>query len=78
MGRPVGKRTSKDIYTVKFLTTNDENPEWHTYNCSSYEHICQVLEEKHNVKYTRNVVCNICLQRRDKKNHYPNIKVSRI
>jgi hypothetical protein len=78
MGRPIGKKTSINKYEVKYLDTTEVNPQWHRYECTTYGDICKKLEENHHVKFSRNIICNIALNRRDKKNHYPNIKITKI
>ena len=76
MGRPKGLKSSVQKYHLKYL--NDDNPHWNEYDCVSYNDICYILLNKHNIQLSRHIIQNIALQRRDKKNSYLNIKITKI
>jgi hypothetical protein len=78
MGRPVGKKTSVPKYKIEYLDAQKDNPQWITYECTTYAHASEVLKKNHDVDFTRNILCNLCIQRRNKKHQYANVKVSRV
>lgn len=66
-GRKSGIKNNKLYckYNVKYFDMNTTN--WNNYNCSTYEHIQDILKEHHNVNYSYSVIQNISLQRKKDK-----------
>ena len=78
MGRPIGRKTSKPNYRVKYLDTTDNNPEWYIYECATYRDITKIIKEKHSQTFSRDVLQNIMLQRYIKTGKYNYIQVEQI
>jgi hypothetical protein len=78
MGIPKGFKRTKPQYNINYLDINSVNPEWINYQCSSYEDIINILQTNHNIKYTRNILQNIALNRYSKLKRYPNITIDKI
>lgn len=77
MGRPLGKKTEKDKFLIKYLDVHSDNLHWEEFRVASYEKAIELLKEKYDVEYTRDILQNI-KQQKHKKIVYPNIKVTNI
>jgi hypothetical protein len=78
MARPKGKLTSNYHYILKYLDMNMINPTWKEYYCCTYNDMQNKLKDYHNVVYSRDTLQNIALNRFQKRNLYPNVKVEKL
>ena len=78
MGRPFGVKRKMPQYNVQYLDVSRDIPKWDIYQCASYDEIIDILNDKYNVKFTRDILQNIVLCRYCKLNRYPNLKIERI
>ena len=56
---------------------DEDIPKWYEYDCNTYNEICSILSDKHNANFTRNVIQNIALKRRNKDSYQHNIKITK-
>jgi len=76
-GRTLGTKCLKIKYEVKYLSLDENSPQWHVYYCTSYDDIKKQLQDNHSVTYTRDILQNMCLKRNTKLKKYPNLQVKR-
>lgn len=73
LGRPKGSSNKRKKYHLRFLDIN-ENPTWYDYDCSTYQEVCDILKNNHNITISVDVIQNITLGR--KKNTMSNLKIN--
>jgi hypothetical protein len=65
-------------YKLRYLDCNEESPQWHEFQCATYKQLTNHFQEKYNLKFTRDQLQNILLNRNNAHQFYPNIKITKI
>lgn len=73
-GRKDGNINKKLKYRIHAIDVTIPNPQWESFDCTTYQSACETLQNKYHISTSRNVLQNILLNRLKIVNHQ-NIKI---
>lgn len=77
-GRPKGNKGgkwTKPQYVLRYLDIDDDVPIWVEHECPTYEYMQQLLLNKYNERFSRDMLQNIRLNRNNKFKQYRHIQI---